>query len=70
MKTALEFFQSHPSLQTWLVDKPLEIGLTLLAAVVIHWLVRKAISKAAQVNSSFESNPDFSWVWGEKVSKK
>ncbi|MBP3088197.1 mechanosensitive ion channel family protein [Corynebacterium sp. sy017] len=36
--------------QEWLVDKPISIVLTLLTALVLHWVLGKLINKAAQIN--------------------
>ncbi|WPF65650.1 MULTISPECIES: mechanosensitive ion channel family protein [unclassified Corynebacterium] len=36
--------------RTWLIDNPISIGITLLVAVVAHWVLRRLIDKFAQHN--------------------
>lgn len=36
--------------QEWLVDRPIKIGITILIGLVANWLLRKSITKAAQIN--------------------
>lgn len=38
--------------RTWLIDRPISIGITLLVAVVAHWVLRRLIDKFAQHNLS------------------
>lgn len=38
----------HPTTQEWLIEKPIEIALTLVVAIVAHWLLRRLISKLAK----------------------
>ncbi|MBC3185019.1 mechanosensitive ion channel family protein [Corynebacterium sp. zg-331] len=38
--------------RTWLIDRPISIGITLLVAVVAHWALRRLIDKFAQHNLS------------------
>ena len=39
-----------PAVQTWLVERPVEIVLTLVVAIVAHWLLRRVIDKLARRN--------------------
>lgn len=43
-------FTSNPTIESWLVDKPIEIGLTLISALLLHWILRKLITRAAELN--------------------
>lgn len=36
--------------QEWLIQKPISIGVTLLIAAVVHWLLRRIIAKFARKN--------------------
>lgn len=36
--------------QEWLIDKPIQIGITILIGLIANWLLRKAITKAAHIN--------------------
>ncbi|KQB84981.1 mechanosensitive ion channel family protein [Corynebacterium oculi] len=36
--------------RTWLIDAPISIGITLLVAIVAHWILRRLIDKFAQHN--------------------
>ncbi|KQB84777.1 mechanosensitive ion channel family protein [Corynebacterium lowii] len=36
--------------QKWLIDTPISIGITLLVAIVAHWVLRRLIDKFAQHN--------------------
>ncbi len=43
-------FISNPAIEDWLVEKPIEVCLTLFSALVLHWILRKLINKAADIN--------------------
>nr|WP_071307706.1 hypothetical protein [Corynebacterium pseudotuberculosis] len=36
--------------QEWLVERPIQIGVTILIGLIANWLLRKSITKAAQIN--------------------
>ena len=48
--TAAAHWLSSDTAQTWLVEKPLEIVGTLLVALILDRVLRKLISKAADIN--------------------
>lgn len=39
---------SDPQTQEWLINRPIAIGLIIIVALILHWLVRRLIGKLAQ----------------------
>ncbi|QGU08099.1 Moderate conductance mechanosensitive channel YbiO precursor [Corynebacterium occultum] len=47
----------QPTTQEWLIQKPIEILLTIIVALVMHWLARRGIDKLARrnINARFKA---------------
>lgn len=55
MAEATSWWQ-QPTTREWLIEKPVEILLTIIVALVMHWLARRGIDKLSerQVNARFK----------------
>lgn len=55
MAEATSWWQ-QPTTREWLIEKPIEILLTIIVALVMHWLARRGIDKLAErnINSRFK----------------
>lgn len=40
----------EPATREWLIQRPLEIVITIIVAIIAHWLIRRGIDKLAQRN--------------------
>ncbi|MCS4490684.1 mechanosensitive ion channel family protein [Corynebacterium sp. ES2794-CONJ1] len=62
MDTISQFIADHPVIWHWLVNAPLKIILTLVAAVALHAGLRFAIQKAAKVHLSRSTRPQHEYA--------
>ncbi|MDO4929047.1 MAG: mechanosensitive ion channel family protein [Corynebacterium sp.] len=52
----IEAWWHNENAREWLIDRPLSIVLTLIAAVILQWLLNKAINKLTQLQLAKPSN--------------
>ncbi|AGF73261.1 mechanosensitive ion channel family protein [Corynebacterium halotolerans] len=45
---AVNTWWDNPATREWLIDKPIEIGITLIVALIAHWGLRKLIDRLAR----------------------
>lgn len=61
----------EPATREWLIEKPLEILLTLLVALIGHWLIRRGIDKLANRHiRSAGKGPRIRTPFGKKQNKE
>ncbi|RNE49663.1 mechanosensitive ion channel family protein [Corynebacterium alimapuense] len=60
-------WQEQPTVQVWLVERPIQIAIILLVATVAHWLLRRLIDRLAKHNvDSNKKLPNFASVLNRK----
>ncbi len=64
---AVNTWWDNPATREWLIDKPIEIGITLLAALIAHWGLRRLIDRLARRSVSVHKKlPSFPVPFGRR----